>query len=109
MIRPVFSRILSVRPCALRLSQYDAVRRSCHTMALCTGLPVSASHTMVVSLWLVMPMAAMFLPLMPILEMASAITAASDAHISMGSCSTQPGWGKCCVNSIWAVEQTFPS
>ena len=78
-------------------------------MALCTGTPVWASHTMVVSRWLVMPMAAMSSPPMPILEIASAITAASEAQISMGSCSTQPGWGKYWVNSCWATEQMFPS
>ena len=33
----------------------SAVRVSCQTMALCTGLPVCRSHTTVVSRWLVMP------------------------------------------------------
>ena len=108
MIRPVFLRILSTSPRAFSSSQNAEVRRSCQTMALCTGTPVSASQTMVVSRWLVMPMAAMFMPLMPIWEMACAITAASDDQISIGSCSTQPGWGKCCVNSCWAVEQILP-
>ena len=36
-----------------------AVRRSCQTIALWIGLPVSRSQTTVVSRWLVMPMAAM--------------------------------------------------
>ena len=37
-----------------------AVRRSCQTMALWIGLPVARSQIMVVSRWLVMPIAAMF-------------------------------------------------
>ncbi len=40
-------------------SQIAAVRRSCQTMALWIGLPVARSQTIVVSRWLVMPMAAM--------------------------------------------------
>ena len=78
-------------------------------MALYTGSPVLASHTMVVSRWLVMPMAAMLLPLMSILVMASATTAASLDQMSMGSCSTQPGRGKCWVNSFCATLLMFPS
>ena len=35
-----------------------AVRRSCHTMARCSGAPVRRSHTTTVSRWLVMPIAA---------------------------------------------------
>ena len=58
-MRPVLLRIMSVRPAALRESQYAEVLRSCQTMALQTGFPVAASHTMVVSRWLVMPIAAM--------------------------------------------------
>ena len=37
----------------------SAVRRHCQTMALAMGRPVALSHRMVVSRWLVMPMAAM--------------------------------------------------
>ena len=48
-------------------------------------------------------------PLMPSRVMASAMTAASDDQISLGLCSTQPGWGKYWVNSIWAVERIMPS
>ena len=107
MMRPVFSRMKSAL--SRRVSQNSEVRRSCQTMALYTGSPVSASQTMVVSRWLVMPMPAMFLPLMPILVMASAMTAASEDQISIGLCSTQPGFGKYWVNSICAVERMFPS
>ena len=105
---PVFFLMLSVRPLALRESQYSPVRLSCHTIALYTGSPVAASHTRVVSLWLVIPMAAMSFPPMPMEVMASAMTAASEDQISLGSCSTHPGWGKCWVNSFWATERMFP-
>ena len=73
------------------------------------GLAGLGVQTMVVSRWLVMPIPAMFRPLMPILVMASAMTAASEDQISIGLCSTQPGFGKYWVNSICAVEQMFPS
>lgn len=45
---------------------------------------------------------------MPIDVMASAITDASEDQMSFGSCSTQPGLGKCCGNSFWAEARIFP-
>src|SRR4030042_1156198 len=54
---PVFLRIMGSIPWFLSWSQIPAVRRSCQTIALYTGLPVSLSHTSVVSRWLVMPLA----------------------------------------------------
>ena len=74
IISPVFSFIISAWPASRSESQYSEVRLSCHTIALYTGSPVSASHTMVVSRWLVIPMAAMLWPFIPIRDMASAIT-----------------------------------
>ena len=59
MSRPVFAWIVSPAPSAFSRSQNSAVRRSCQTIALWIGSPVSRSQTMVVSRWLVMPMAAM--------------------------------------------------
>ena len=38
------------------------MRRSCQTIALCTGRPVARSHSTVVSRWLVMPIAAIGRP-----------------------------------------------
>ena len=67
-----------------------AVRRHCHTMALQMGLPVSLSHRMVVSRWLVMPMPAMSAGSMPDWAMTSIITEYCEDQISMASCSTQP-------------------
>ena len=52
---PVLLRISSSLPSLRNCAQKSAVRRSCQTMALYTGVPVSRSQTMVVSRWLVMP------------------------------------------------------
>ena len=51
--RPVRSRTSSAGNAAHR----SAVRRSCQTIAGCTGRPVARSHTMVVSRWFVSPIA----------------------------------------------------
>ena len=48
---------------------------------------------MVVSRWLVMPMAVMSPGATPVLAMTSIITAYWEDQISMASCSTQPSWG----------------
>ena len=62
-------------------------------MALETGFPVVLSHKIVVSRWLVIPMAAMSVGLRPLRSKASAMASSSVERISMGSCSTQPGLG----------------
>src|SRR5664279_2640872 len=49
IISPVFCRIFVLAPSFFSLSQKSAVRLSCHTIALYTGLPVSLFHTTVVS------------------------------------------------------------
>ena len=77
----------------MRASVISDVRRHCQTIALCTGMPESRSHTTVVSRWLVMPMAAIRSEWMPLLNWTSIMTAICEARISMGSCSTQPGRG----------------
>ena len=71
----------------------SAVRRHCQTMALWMGRPVSLSHRMVVSRWLVMPMAAMSAGAAPDWAITSIITPYWEDQISMGSCSTQPAFG----------------
>ena len=80
------------------------------------GLPVARSQTMVVSRWLVMPMAATSLGCALALAKASSATAICDAAISSGSCSTHPGWGKICVelalghgpDGAFMIEQESP-
>ena len=62
-------------------------------MALETGRPVSRSQTMVVSRWLVMPMAASSSGETPVWASTSVRTEYWVDQISMGSCSTQPGLG----------------
>ena len=84
------------------------VRTSCHTRALYTGLPVLLSHTIVVSRWFVMPTAAISWRFVSAFCSASATTERTDSQISTGSCSTQPGLGKICVNSFWPTETISP-
>src|SRR6185369_5669282 len=78
-------------------------------MALWIGFPVRRSQTIVVSRWLVMPMAAMSSAVSPARAMASTATPSCEAQISLASCSTRPGWGKIWRNSFWASPRTFPS
>lgn len=70
-----------------------AVRRHCHTTAFPTGCPVCRSHTTTVSLWLVMPMAAMSSAAALNFFSTVCITSSWHCQISNGLCSTQPGWG----------------
>ena len=90
-------------------STMGAVRRHCQTMAFMMGSPVARSHTMVVSRWLAMPMAAISSAVAPILFMAERATPSWVVQISLASCSTQPGLGKYWVNSFWATLQILPS
>ena len=73
-----------------------SVRVSCQTIALCHGRPVFGFQTIVVSRWLVMPIAARSRPVRPAVRSAPAITSSTRAAISIGSCSTQPGRGRIC-------------
>src|SRR6478609_8947039 len=84
------------------------VRVSCHTIALWIGCPVARSHTTVVSRWLVMPTAAMWVALRLALPSAPPTTARVFCQISMGSCSTQPARGKTCRCSSWSTATTWP-
>ena len=59
--RPVLSATAASCPAARSAAQASAVRRSCQTMALWIGLPLTRSQTIVVSRWLVMPMPAISL------------------------------------------------
>ena len=103
---PVAERMRSSSPRRFRSSHSSAVRRHCHTMALYTGSPVALSHRMVVSRWLVTPMPAT----LPVGSPATASAAARRcvSHISMGSCSTQPDWGKCWGRGCWPRAAIWP-
>ena len=74
-------------------AQRSAVRRSCQTIARCTGTPVVRFQRSVVSRWFVIPIA--------VGSSTSACSAAASTlcQISSGSCSTQPERGKCCGSS----------
>ena len=84
---PVRSRIRSAGSSAQR----SAVRRSCQTIAGCTGRPLPRSQTTVVSRWFVIPIASRSPAATPAAASASAAVCSTLAQISSGSCSTQPG------------------
>ena len=107
--RPVLCWICSAWPCSRNCAHSGSPRRSCQTMARWMGSPVRRFHSTVVSRWLVMPMALMSLALSPALAMASRAVASWVVQISFASCSTQPGCGKCCVSSHWAMATMLPS
>ena len=69
-------------------SHSGTVRRHCHTMALNTGRPPARSQTIVVSRWLVMPMARTSAGPMPAPDSNSATVASQEVNSSIGSCST---------------------
>ncbi len=55
-----------------------------------------------------MPMAASSSLAMPADDSASPTTSSVRLQTSAGSCSTQPGLGKICSCSFWAIETTRP-
>ena len=77
-----------------------SVRVSCHTMALCTGVPVFLFQTTVVSRWFVMPTAARSAVVRLPFASAPFTTSCVRSQISVGECSTQPGCGKICSCSF---------
>ena len=105
---PVLSRNLSFNPWAFSSSQIPAVCLDCQTIALYTGSPVSLSHTTVVSRWFVIPIPSICSAFTLDSDKTLAMTARIDPQISLALCSTQPGFGKCCVNSFCAVWAASP-
>src|SRR5215204_72508 len=99
---PVRSRKSGSRPASLSSSQRRAVRRSCQTIARCSGSPLSRSQATTVSRWFVIPMPASERPSIPAESSASLATERVTSQISLASCSTQPGRGKCWRNSRYA-------
>lgn len=93
MISPVVRLTYSSRPRALSSSHSAAVRRSCQTIALCTGSPVARSQTTTVSRWLVTPMAAMSSAPHSVWASTCLATVTWVFQMSSGLCSTQPGRG----------------
>ena len=91
--RPVFCRNSGSSPRRLSFAQRSAVRRSCQTMARCSGRPVHRSQSRVVSRWLVRPRAATSRPVRLASATAPSAVRRVDAQRSSGSCSTQPGLG----------------
>ena len=85
------------------------VRVSCHTRALCSARPVTASQATVVSRWFVMPMAARSQPLKPAEARARAMTSCVRCQISSASCSTCPGFGRICACSSCSQATARPA
>ena len=98
-------------PCPARSSSSHspAVRRHCQTMALQTGRPLARSHRIAVSRWLVMPIPAISSGETPHRATHSVMEAYWLAYISIGSCSTQPGWGYFCAMGCCAMLTTRSS
>ncbi len=76
-------------------TQRGAVRRSLHTMAGHSGSPLRLSQATTVSRWLVTPMAATACPRPTTSAPTMPSTVSMDPQISLGSCSTHPGRGRC--------------
>ena len=98
--RPVAARNRSWPPSAESSLQIWSVRVSCQTSALWIGLPLDRSQTTVVSRWFVTPTAARSLAEIPAFFSAPVTTSWVRSMISIGSCSTQPGFGKICSCSL---------
>ena len=87
---PVFCRMASAYPAFSISAQIAAPRAHCHTMALYSGFPVSRSHAMEVSRWLLIPRTAISSFGMPAFTVASRAACSVFCQISSGLCSTQP-------------------
>ena len=64
------------------------------------GFPVTRSQTIVVSRWFVIPIAATSSGRTAYFSKTSRETPLIELQMSIGSCSTQPGFGKICGNSF---------
>ena len=106
---PVLRRMTRSSLRARSRSQMPAVRRSCQTIALQIGSPVTRSQTTVVSRWFVIPIAATSVGDTLAFVNASAATPACDDQMSRGLCSTHPGLGKICGNSFCATATIEPA
>ena len=104
---PVFSRTPASHAARLA-AQKSAVRRSCHTIAGAIGSPLALSQTTTVSRWLVIPIPAISAAPTPAPAIAACAAANCVSQISAASCSTQPGLGKCWVNSLCPFPATSP-
>ena len=91
--RPVRSVTSFSWPARASAAQASCVRRSCQTIALWIGLPVARSQMIVVSRWLVMPIAATSSAVTSALAIAARAVATAVVQMPCGSCSTQPGAG----------------
>lgn len=101
---PVCCLMYCVSPLFFRSLHMSAVRRSCQTIALYIGFPVSFSQMTVVSRWFVIAIAAMFLGCMWFFLISCCRVFSCVFHISFGSCSTHALFGYICVNSCCVMS-----
>ena len=106
---PVFARKRSIPPLFAMASTMSWVLVSCQTMALYTGVPVWRFQTKVVSLWFVIPSAAMECLVMLARLRAWPTASLALSQICMASCSTKPACGMICLCSSWPTEIASPS
>ena len=87
-------------PASRSSSQRPAVRRSCQTIARCSGSPLSRSQATAVSRWLVMPMPSRSSPVdAGVLERLVADPLGHLPDLARRRARPSPGRGKCCSNS----------
>ena len=97
-------------------AQIGADTRLCQTIAGATGLPVAFSQRIVVSRWLVIPIAATPSAARPAESSTRRAQASCVRQMSSGSCSTMPrsapsgpaSLRACCGNSSWATARGVP-
>ena len=111
---PVRRRMSASSPRALSRAHTGADTRLCQTMAGATGRPVARSQRIVVSRWLVIPIAATAVAGVPDSESTRRAQSSCVRQMSSGSCSTMPRSTPpspsrvCCENSSWAVASGRP-
>ena len=94
------------RPPSRSAAHSPAVRRSCQTIARWIGRPVDRSHTIAVSRWFAIPMAATAPAPQPAFPSTVRTVATVVVQRSSASCSTSPGRGKCWAKGSWATAAT---
>src|ERR1700761_8925892 len=105
---PALCRMTSPAPDRSSSLAIRSVRVSCQTIALWYGRPVCLFQISVVSRWLVMPKLSRSEADRFLLFSAVWMTDEVRSHISTGSCSTQPDWGRIWLCSSWWRPISLP-
>ena len=100
---PVICWILASKPLSRQSLHHWWVRLSCQTMAGATGLPVFLCQIMVVSRWLVIPMAEISVANNPALAITSWAVLIWVCQMSLAFCSINPAFGVMIPSGFWAM------